>query len=76
MVKIKIKPKLKFGDLVTADGIEIAPRGRSQIRVEFDTTRWEPGDYKGELVFDCVNCSPSDKCFDLRKHVPVFVQVR
>ncbi|MBC8030113.1 MAG: hypothetical protein H7Z16_08370 [Pyrinomonadaceae bacterium] len=75
MVRIKIKAKLRFGRLLSRDEIEIAPGGVTNIRFEFDTTRRRPGDYKEELVFECLTCSKGDPCFDLRKRFSFNVHV-
>jgi hypothetical protein len=80
-VRIKIKARLGFGRLVSGNEIEIPPGsaevpGETYVRFEFDTTRTKPGDYKGELLLDCLNCPKENSCSEKHKHVPMNIHVK
>ena len=76
MVRVKITAHVPFAHLISEHEIEIPAVGASEIRVEFNTRGRKSGDYKGELVLSCLNCSKADNCAAIRKRIPVNVHVK
>jgi hypothetical protein len=80
-VRIRIRLKLAFAHLLSKREIEIPPGtagapGETYVRFEFDTTQTKPGDYKGELFLDCLNCPKENDCSAEHTRIPVTILVK
>jgi hypothetical protein len=53
---------LPFAHLLSSADIEVSGRGKTELRFEFDTIGVKAGNYRGQVVFDCLDCSGDDDC--------------